>query len=203
MTAKKTVLRKQLSPKPIIVFDLDDTLLQMTPAFLAFCKKKYGTQLQLSQITGDLHKHMRISREEELKRWFAFMYQSTYLAIKPRVGVKRTLFKLRKSYSIILLTNREHQYWKAAKQWLNKHLRGCYDKLIFARDKKDRRVPKGELCRKLGAIVLVDDEPENIYSAQKYGIQTILFDQPWNKRVSKKVSRIRSIVNIPHILSRL
>lgn len=179
--------------KPTLVFDLDDTLLQLTPAFLQYVAKNNKKHVQFSNIKGSLHVLLRMTEKEELDLWKEFMYQPTYLQVKPEKNLKRTLLNFKKKFRIIILTNRNKHFMKAAKQWLNKYLPNCYDKLISAHKPNGDLTPKGKICKKLKAAYLIDDEPNNLYSARENGISIIVFDQPWNQRVSSKIPRISKI----------
>lgn len=61
---------------------------------------------------------------------------------------------------------------------------------------------KGEVCRQIGAQILIDDNLEFLQSASSLGIFCILLDKPWNKSeiMSKNITRVTHWDEIPRLI---
>ena len=91
-------------------------------------------------------------------------------------GALYAISELRKHFHVVLVTSRNPALEVATRRWLAVHIGTDID-IYFAKG-QDHTVSsrtKGEICRELGAWLLIDDSVEHVQSALDYGIEAILF----------------------------
>lgn len=85
--------------------------------------------------------------------------------------------ELQKRYHIILLTSRNPALEAGTRVWLKEHIAGDVE-LYFAKNGRMKiGRSKGELCKELGAFMLIDDNIEHCQSAIDNGVEAIVFGQ--------------------------
>jgi len=87
------------------------------------------------------------------------------------------LEELQKKYHIILVTSRNPALEAGTRKWLADNLQGDI-KLYFARNGRlNVGRSKGELCKELGAFLLIDDNTDHCQSAVDNGVEAIVFGE--------------------------
>jgi 5'(3')-deoxyribonucleotidase len=188
--------------KPVIAFDFDDTLLYTTRGFVDWYNATYKTFIRYEDITADMATFLGIPREAELSLWALFFSSDFFKALKPTPGVIDVLHTLHANYELVLITNREVEFKDSLFVWVNAYAPALFSHIVFARDFPEGKKPKGEICRDMRALCLIDDEPSNLVSAQEHGVQPIIFDAPWNQ---KEIigNRIKTFTELPALISSL
>ena len=54
---------------------------------------------------------------------------------------------------------------------------------------------KADVCREIGAEIMIEDVPDHVVSCANAGIRVLLFDQPWNRgemACNGRIERVRS-----------
>src|SRR5207302_7910480 len=71
---------------------------------------------------------------------------------------------------------------KVTRRWINRNFSGIFEDVIFVSSYyKDGRL-KGEVCKEIGASVLIDDHLYHAADVVKYGVKCLLFgDYPWSE----------------------
>jgi len=187
--------------KPILAFDFDDVLVDVTRGFLSFYKNKQGLEADYENIETDLSPLLRINEEEELKLWDRFFESEEYLSITPTTEQLETLAKIKQRFDLIIVTNRVERFRESAIKWIEKHLPDYFSKVVFATDFPEDRQSKGSICAELKATFLIDDEPKNILSCLDHNIPVIIYDCPWNRKLEKNIPRIKSFEEIGKFIS--
>jgi 5'(3')-deoxyribonucleotidase len=188
--------------KPVIVFDFDDTLLYTTRGFVDWYNATYKTFLRYEDIVSDVATFLGVTRDAELGLWGDYFSSSTFSTLQPTPCLVDVLRALHVNYELILLTNRELEFKESLYVWVNTYVPNMFSRIIFARDFPEGKKPKGEVCKEMGAICLVDDEPWNLVSAKENGVHPIVFDAPWNQKETIG-NRIKTLEEFPAILSNL
>lgn len=186
--------------KPVIVFDFDDVLVDVTRGFLKFYADRREFVADYEKIETDISLLMKIAEEEELKLWDRFFASNEYLSLKPSPQTVKTLEKLRESFELVILTNRTQRFRQSAITWIEKHLQGYFSKTLFASDFPEGKRSKGSICADLGATLLVDDEPKNIFSCIEHDIPVVVYDSPWNRKLPKDLPRIKSLEEVERFI---
>ncbi|MDE1875152.1 MAG: hypothetical protein KGH68_03755 [Patescibacteria group bacterium] len=169
-----------MNPKPAIAFDLDDTLHDLTGAFLDFHLKTYGYTIPLESAPFFVGTALGISDEEEDRRWDKFFKDPSSLDIPAFEDARTTIEELKKSHRVVLMTDRSRNWIPHAKAWIEGHLKGVFDDLVFVKELSEAK-DKAVICKEMNIAVLIDDKPSTIEQCDAYGVKGIFFDRPWNR----------------------
>ncbi|GFP97636.1 hypothetical protein PHJA_001907700 [Phtheirospermum japonicum] len=107
--------------------------------------------------------------------------------IHPLPGAREALQNLSEIYKLSIVTSRQHVIKEHTVEWIEKHYPGLFQEIHFgnhfALDGQSR--PKSEICKSLGAKVLIDDNPRYAIECAEIGMKVLLFDYensyPWCK----------------------
>ncbi|MBA0578034.1 hypothetical protein Gorai_020336 [Gossypium raimondii] len=131
------------------------------------------------------------SRQEADIRVHEF-FKSSYFkkGIHPIPGAQRALHRLSRFCDLSVVTSRQNVIKDHTIEWLEKYYPGLFQEMHFgnhfALHGKSR--PKSEICRLLGAKILIDDNPRYAVECAQVGIRVLLFDYknsyPWCKTES-------------------
>src|SRR3972149_4423415 len=110
------------------------------------------------------------------------------------------LILLKKEYKLHISTARSKGWHEQVRKWINTHLPGIFEKIIFCKNLKCIDKSKGPICMQRKYYALVDDNPEEIKSCLECGVKVIVFDQPWNRKIGKTIPRIKSFRELPKFL---
>lgn len=94
------------------------------------------------------------------------------------------LLRMKADYSLHVVTARQHRYEDLTRMWLNKHFPDIFDDIHFGNHycSTGKSRSKAEICKSIGAQLLIDDSM--IYATQcaLEGIAVVLFGHyPWNQ----------------------
>ncbi|XP_026438797.1 uncharacterized protein LOC113337296 isoform X2 [Papaver somniferum] len=174
-----------LPDKLVVAVDVDEALNR-------FIADRYSSSHSVSEY--HIYEFFRIwncSRDEadiRVHEFFKTPYFKT--GIHPLPGAQVTLHKLSKFCNLSVVTSRQNAIKDHTIEWLEKHFPGLFQEIHFgnhfALDGISR--PKSEICRSLGAHVLIDDNPRYALECAEAGIRVLLFDYensyPWSKSES-------------------
>jgi 5'(3')-deoxyribonucleotidase len=186
--------------KPILAFDFDDTLVDVTRNFIDFCKKNKKLIVNYEEIETDIASLLKITEEKELELWDKFFESKEYLSITPTTQQLETLTKIKEKFDPIILTSRANRFRQSLIKWVEKHLAGYFSEIIFCADFPKEKQTKGAICSKLKVQMLIDDESKNIISCLDYNIPVIIYDCPWNRKLNKKIPRVKSLKETEKLL---
>lgn len=182
--------------KPTIAIDIDDVIADTNEAMRAWTNSKSNKELTATDfnIKGDYWGYYeRVWAMHDLTLQFDD-FQSEMIAdqidVPVLAGASFAIEELQKRFHIVLITSRYPELEPTTRRWMQAHLRGDI-KLYFAKnDKKNSGRSKGELCKELGAFLLIDDNVEHVQSAVDGGIEAILFGTyGWQPRLPEGVTR--------------
>jgi len=157
--------------------DIDNVIAQFVPAYLERHNKKHRTNFTIYDIKSYyLCDWLNIPEEEIVKNIFEMQVGGEYMLLKPVPNVSKYINILKeKGHEIILITNRVNA--DDTILWLkiqNVH----FDKLFTIKS-------KSWILDLLHLDYYIEDNPNNAYTANKKGIKTIIFNQPWNRMVKE------------------
>ncbi|RZC89893.1 hypothetical protein C5167_028959 [Papaver somniferum] len=149
----------------------------------------YSSSAQLTYYAIHLKRPFYVvAADIRVHEFFKTPYFKT--GIHPLPGAQVTLHKLSKFCNLSVVTSRQNAIKDHTIEWLEKHFPGLFQEIHFgnhfALDGISR--PKSEICRSLGAHVLIDDNPRYALECAEAGIRVLLFDYensyPWSKSES-------------------
>ena len=105
---------------------------------------------------------------------------------------------LKKGYELHLVTSRPEVIKPQTEKWIKAHFPGKFTDLHHAFNpnihKKDSKKKKWEICKEIGAGVLIEDFLPNAIGCSENGIKVYLMDAPWNQveDLPENVVRVKS-----------
>ncbi|XP_020578886.1 uncharacterized protein LOC110023693 [Phalaenopsis equestris] len=182
---------KQKYEKMVVAVDIDEVLGSFLSPLNKFITDHYGLDHDVSEY--HVYEFFRIwncSRAEADMRVHEF-YNSPYFrfGIDPIPGSQKVLRNLSAFCSLSIVTSRQNVIKEKTFDWIEKHYAGIFKEIQFgnhfALNGKSR--PKSDICRSVGAEVLIDDNPKYAFECAEAGIKVLLFDYhntyPWCKHV--------------------
>ncbi|KAF7836849.1 uncharacterized protein G2W53_011708 [Senna tora] len=178
-----------LSQKLIVAVDVDEVLGNFVSALNQFIADQYSSNYSVSEYhVYEFFKIWNCSRDEADIRVHEF-FKTPYFksGIQPIPGAQRALQKLSRFCNLSVVTSRQNAIKDHTIAWIEKYYPGLFKEIHFgnhfALDGLSR--PKSEICRSLGAKVLIDDNPRYAIECAEAGIRVLLFDYensyPWCK----------------------
>ena len=102
---------------------------------------------------------------------------------------------IKKGYELHLVTSRPGAIEKDTKTWIENHFPGKFKNLHHAYNshihKPGSKKLKWEICKEIGAEILIDDFLTNALSCAENGISVFLMDNPWNQTEDLPANVIR------------
>ena len=164
-------------PRLTIAVDIDDVLFPFVGGVAKFHNDRHGTQLTAGDFnTYDFVDVWGGSQEDSMKLIDDFLAMDHSL-IRPLEGSVDAIKRLKKDFRVVSITARNGIFEPNTVKWLSMHFPGLLDGAYFAGNRHDGRPyrSKGDICREVGANILIDDSPHNLLSATEYGIDGVLF----------------------------
>ncbi|XP_073110117.1 uncharacterized protein [Elaeis guineensis] len=127
----------------------------------------------------------RVEADIRVHEFFKTVYFKE--GIHPIPGARHVLHKLSTFCNLSVVTSRQNAIKDDTLKWIEEHYPGLFQEIHFgnhfALDGQSR--PKSEICKSLGAQVLIDDNPRYALECADVGIRVLLFDYensyPWSK----------------------
>lgn len=174
---------KTLAPKLTIAVDIDDVLFPFVSGIADFYNQKHGANLTVDDfISYNFVDVWGGSYEDSVKLVDDFL-AIDHSHLRPIEGSIAAINRLKGGYRVVSITARNGIFEPNTMKWLSAHFPGLFDGVYFAGSRHDGRPyrPKGEVCREVGAHILIDDSPNNLLSAAEHGVDGVLFGKkPWS-----------------------
>jgi 5'(3')-deoxyribonucleotidase len=179
--------------KKIIAVDIDDVLAVFAEEFVKFSNDKWSTSLQVDDYTEHWSEMWQINKDQtndRAKEWYASGFTGSLPANQT---AKEVLEELSKLYELVITTSRHSALRVETEEWINKNFEGIFATIHFAGIWEDQhssheeliKVTKAELCKKIGADFLIDDQPKHCIAASEAGINALLFGEySWNRKTA-------------------
>ncbi|XP_042468976.1 uncharacterized protein LOC122051770 isoform X1 [Zingiber officinale] len=183
---------KHVNQKLIVAVDVDEVLGSFLSALNKFIADRYSSNHSVAEyFVYEFFKIWKCSRAEADIRVHEFFKTSYFKSgIFPIPGARHTLRNLSTFCNLSVVTSRQNAIKDHTLEWIEEHYPGLFQEIHFgnhfALDGVSR--PKSEICRSLGAHVLIDDNPKYALECAEIGIRVLLFDYdnsyPWCKSCS-------------------
>lgn len=172
-----------------VAVDVDEVLGSFLSTLNLFCEESYSIRHELHEFyVYDFMKIWKCSQEEANHRvheFFASAHFNDGIPIIPGSG--ETLRRLAHYTDLVVVTSRQHVIRAPTLEWLHSHFPGVFSDVHFGNHfaLQGEAKPKSQMCRELGAEILIDDNPRYAMECADQGIQVLLFDwllqYPWSK----------------------
>ncbi|CAL1390116.1 unnamed protein product [Linum trigynum] len=173
----------------VVAVDVDEVLGNFVSALNRFIADRYSMNHSVSEYhVYEFFKIWNCSRDEADIRVHEF-FKTTYFknGIYPLPGAQQVLHKLSSLCKLSVVTSRQNVIKDHTVDWLDKHYPGLFHEIHFGNHfaLQGESKPKSEICRSLGAELLIDDNPRYAMECAEAGIRVLLFDYensyPWCK----------------------
>lgn len=169
----------------IIAVDCDDVLVPTTPFFVDAYNKLYGTNVPLDQAHISSDEFWQADEALIGERLAELTLTQDYKELGPSPVEVSVLKELARHHELHLVTARKEVERAFTQSMLDRDLSGVFTSMEFV----GWGGSKGEVCKRLGADVLIDDNARHLHDAIAEGLPkngAILFgNYPWNSNDSK------------------
>jgi len=186
-----------------IAVDLDDVLFDFVGYFFQWHNEQYGTALRPEDIAGKkIWETWGGTAEEASERVPRFYHEVGMLELEPIDGAVMALEQLNTRYKMTVISARDSSTRRITQAWIDKYLPDVFDEIVLGIGDpmaRGRPMTKAELCKQVGAKLLIDDQLVNARHVAAAGIDALLFgDYPWNQAASLPPG-IKRVQDWPHV----
>lgn len=187
-----------------IAIDCDDVLVETAPLIIRDYNKRYGTQLDLGDMySSDLSRWEVADRKMAIDRVEAYLQTEEYRQAPPLQESIDAIERLSSVYTLHLVTGRSDMLEQATRDFLDAHFNGLFRSLTFTNLFNSQQQTKSEICKKLGADLLIDDHLGHALPVAEAGVDVMLFgDYPWNQAptLPPNVRRVKDWPEVARLL---
>lgn len=183
----------------VIAVDADEILAAFLEHFINYHNLKYKTSLKKDDVKSfKLEELFGIKEDDVLSRMNEYYESGEVLKIELVEGsIEGIESLLKKGYELQIITARPPHYKKDTIEWVRKYFPDKFKEIHFAFNpfnKHSEKSTKAEICKQIGAKVLIDDNLVNALDCAGNGITVYLMDAPWNQTedLPVKVVRVKS-----------
>lgn len=178
--------------KLVIAVDCDDVLVPTAEVIVREYNALYGTTVKLEAFYDDSDNWQTSSQEEAVRRVDKILKAGRTDDISPTPEVVESIKQLvKRGHELHLVTGRQDYMEPATRRLLSNYFPDMFKTIehtnyYAASDSAAIRRTKGEVCRAIGASVLIDDHIVHGNAVLDAGVSDVIIfgDYPWNRRQS-------------------
>lgn len=178
-----------MANKPVLAVDVDEVIAYFIPALAEFHNEAFGGTVLTAQSfhSYDFCHVWGGTIEDSYVKMDGFYASSHFLNLKPIPHAFETLKKLQDDFELHVVTSRQFAIQDPTLKWVEQHFPNIFTEIHFgnhySREGKVRSKP--EICRDIGAVLLIDDSLQYALHCYKADIPVLLFGEyAWNQRES-------------------
>lgn len=197
--------------KSTIAIDIDDTLFDHFKDLTTWYNKKYSTAIELAdnhpKSDAELERWKADSIEQAVRRVHEFYDTRQYREAEPYSGALEVLPRIATMFKLVVVTARDMDVLEEfTQEWLKRHFNGLFSSVHFTAQYSlsGKSRTKLDVCRELGATLLIDDSLENCLQMVNDDRKALLFGTyPWNEvlELPSGVMRVRDWYEIERYLN--
>lgn len=186
----------------VIAIDCDDVLVHTLQATVSDYNKRFGTNLQLS----DMYQPARLATwgtdddDEAMARVTDYIKSDDFAQIKPYDEAIRSVKLLAEQHELHLVTGRSDFLESVTMNMLDTYFPGCFQSVehtnyIVMSTSTAKTRTKGEVCAQIGADILIDDHITHGESVIAAGVKRVIVfgDYPWNQHDALPRGMVRCV----------
>lgn len=186
-----------------ITCDLDDVLGDYMQGFLDFYNARNGTRfLKSDLITYDLAGHLGEDPHTIDHLVDQFATTEEYANMRVTSGAYGALINIKdQGAKLTVLTSRFEKTAEETGAWICANYPGIFSDIVYANGMGHS---KGDLARKLGSNLHIDDALKHLNDVRRQGIGAVAFSAPWNHNWQLGQGRYRAstFVDVEQIVPR-
>ncbi|HRX63843.1 MAG TPA: hypothetical protein P5060_01930 [Candidatus Absconditabacterales bacterium] len=176
----------------VIAVDLDEVLSETARALLK--RNRYrinGNKLHWEDLVSYNLREIPGLNVTKIQGFWIYMRfligAGLWNKIKPVSGAKTKLKEFKKKgYKLHVVTARHFLLRFATGVWLYFNYKHIFSSIEFANFFTRFSTKKSEICKKIGADFIIEDNLENAIDCANAGVKVYLIDKPWNQGYDKK-----------------
>lgn len=168
-----------------IGIDIDDVLFNTTFHWIEYCNKKFKLSLnyeekQVYSLGATLNK----TEEEGINSFEDFCKTKYFLEMKPVNGAIDTITKLSKKHELIIITSRNKTIEQETRESINKYFKDKFKQIHITENHLGIKTKKTkyDVCKENNCTLLIEDAYHHAIDCAEKGIQTLLYNRPWNEK---------------------
>ncbi len=174
----------------VIAVDCDDVLIPTAEAIINDYNDRFGTALELK----DMYKPATLETwgtdddDVAIERVYDFLRSEAHAAIVPEPEAVRAVKELAVRHELHLVTGRASFLEELTREMLNRYFEGCFTSIehtnfIVSSTNVSARRSKGDVCKAIGANLLIDDHVQHGHSVLEAELERVIVfgDYPWNQ----------------------
>lgn len=173
-----------MSKRLVIAIDCDDVLVETMPLVARLYNDAYGTSLTLANFYQEDPVPWGVEDIKVASARFHTLLKSNTDKLAPDKSTIHSIQRLSRQHELHLITGRSRDLEKSTFELVEKYFEGCFTSIELTNMfDETRRRTKGEVCKRIGANVLIDDHPIHINSVmEEAGLKEVIVfgEYPWN-----------------------
>lgn len=163
----------------VIAIDCDDVLIDSTEYLVDTYNMLYRTKVQLIDAHRPMKTQWGAGYKEVLSRLYSIQNTEEFAQLPPRTDAVKVIKELATDHELHLVTARDAVVMKVTEKMLNADFPDCFTKLHHVAHQS-----KGQVCRQIGADILIDDNLKHLLDAEMHDINEGLWfgNYPWQTR---------------------
>lgn len=172
--------------RPVIAIDCDDVLINASQHLVDEYNRRHGTAVQLANAHMSKNGEWEADRDEVFRRLQAIQDADAFGEIQPRDDALEVIPRLAARFDLHLVTARQEAILSVTERMLEKHFPGCFVGVNHTGPDKS----KGEVCARINAVAMVDDNIRHLESAYRYGATSLIWfgDYLWHDEQQEQAS---------------
>eukprot|EP00877_Chromochloris_zofingiensis_P012253 jgi/Chrzof1/7281/Cz02g17200.t1 len=155
-----------------------------------FCEEQYGMAYDVGDYwVYEFAKIWNCTQDRSNSIVHEFFNSSHFSQGIPVIpGAYDALNRLSRSgCELVVVTSRQHVIQDITLDWIDRHYPNLFEEVYFGNHFAMSGISrkKSDICRQIGADVLIDDNPTYAYDCAQHGINVLLYDwegaYPWSK----------------------
>lgn len=180
--------------REVKAIDFDEVIFPMLDNFIPLMNEKYNKDVQMSQLSSYRFASKYDIDEKQLAKEMRWFHEQDMSDILPKSGSQEAIARLATQSELAIVTARSAWLRERTEAYVDKYFRGLFSDIILLGHANgiELTCTKGDMCKKIGATVLIDDAPHNIESLYGTGVQGVLFGKyAWQHNVRVKKGHVR------------
>ncbi len=181
--------------REVVAVDMDDVVVETAQAIVDHVNKTRDARMHINHFYSRDPAVWGAPNVETAVSWVnAYLETDEYFALPPIQEALHVLRGLKRVHELFILTGRPDFTEVATRKWLAEHTPDIFADVVFTNYFDTEKVrTKGDVCKALGATVLIDDHVEHCVSAMDNGVNALLFGSyPWNQ-TAKPVAGLQRV----------
>lgn len=171
-----------------IAVDVDEVLARGLATYLDYFNSSYKTSFVEADFTPDkaFWEVLGVKDEdiEQIERHYRTTKHARDWLLVP--GAQEAISILAAQHELVIVSNRMTAGHEPTRRWLTKNFGNSFSQIVFTEaERKDGVKPsKAEICKSIGADVLIEDEVKEVNACRAAGVPVVLFDTRLNQDVT-------------------